>query len=598
MSFLNDEMSLDEATVQKMLLNQEYKKKAFRLIRSICERVLIDALVLVDQYSNQLGSHTTSHHSSSSLTTPATSSSHTYSKLWAEVRARGCQFLGPQMQEDVLNSILHALNVLGRWSRKNLINYVVWSLKLNRMYEKASRTNVGHVVQILYRAGCFKKLEKREPMMELKKEFNKYPALRKQHDMELIKVHLIYILTFKIESNLLIVKIALEAGIRLTPEQWSQKFYGDSAHKSEMQSIIDKLQSQQTLEKLIGDVYEKLDQLKGVDMGITSNSDAGSLVNMFIKLKPEFEVMAAVNFEKRASVSSKGNEEPSNKSVKSNDKTKSTNSDAENFDEDISYEDMDGDEENRVEYSFEDFDDEDESGHAATSRQEHENGDLDENELKLQNKSQRSIDQEVKISWQMVIDSLRRMFKILSVYFEFAAKMSAILSANSAHHHHNHHHSHHGQQQHHGGYPSHNNLAKQQLPSSQMNRILKQNVPSPFMLHNTNIDPATLNKMDLYKQMNLPGGNHNTGSKPPNQFVNFLPNSANHQKASISSSSPPVPSSPVFKPNRTTGLPPPGFSNNFGFSNPNNLFDNPQINKLQVSQIIVLSTTDFYFLLN
>lgn len=190
MSISNDETNLDEATLQKMFLNQEYKKKAFRLIRSICERVLIDALVLVDQYSNQLGSHSISHHSSSALTTAAavSSSSHTYSKLWAEVRARGCQFLGPQMQEDVLNSILHALNVLGRWSRKNLINYVVWSLKLNKMYEKASRTNVGHVVQILYRAGCFKKLEKREPMMELKKEFTKYPALRKQHDMELIKV--------------------------------------------------------------------------------------------------------------------------------------------------------------------------------------------------------------------------------------------------------------------------------------------------------------------------------------------------------------------------------------------------------------------------
>jgi hypothetical protein len=90
------------------------------------------------------------------------------------------------MQDDVLRFVLHALETLGRMSRKVLIMYVVYSMK--KHWQKISKTNVGHVIQILYRAGCFKKLEKHEPLMELKKEFSKYPALRKQHDMELIKV--------------------------------------------------------------------------------------------------------------------------------------------------------------------------------------------------------------------------------------------------------------------------------------------------------------------------------------------------------------------------------------------------------------------------
>ena len=110
--------------------------------------------------------------------------------------------------------------------------------------------------------------------MELKKEFTKYSALRKQHDMELIK-------------------IAHEAGIRFTPEQWSQKFYGDAVHKSDMQSIIDKLQSQLTLDKLLVDFYEKLAQMSAVP---THDADSVSLAFRF---KPDLEHLASINFEKR-----------------------------------------------------------------------------------------------------------------------------------------------------------------------------------------------------------------------------------------------------------------------------------------------------------
>jgi RING finger/CCCH-type zinc finger protein len=63
--------------------------------------------------------------------------------------------------------------------------------------------------------------------MQLKEEFRTYEALRREHDAQ-------------------IVQIATEAGLRIAPDQWSALLYGDMAHKSHMQSIIDKLQSPQS----------------------------------------------------------------------------------------------------------------------------------------------------------------------------------------------------------------------------------------------------------------------------------------------------------------------------------------------------------------
>ena len=60
--------------------------------------------------------------------------------------------------------------------------------------------------------------------MQLKEEFRTYEALRREHDSQ-------------------IVQIAMEAGLRIAPDQWSSLLYGDQSHKSHMQSIIDKVDS-------------------------------------------------------------------------------------------------------------------------------------------------------------------------------------------------------------------------------------------------------------------------------------------------------------------------------------------------------------------
>ena len=114
---------------------------------------------------------------------------------------------------------------------------------------QSSKTAIGHVIQILYRASCFEvkkllintplmmmthlqylhsaQLIKREgdsSLMQLKQEYRTYESLRREHDTQ-------------------IVSIAMEAGLRISPEQWSSMLYGDYNHKSQMQSIIDRLQA-------------------------------------------------------------------------------------------------------------------------------------------------------------------------------------------------------------------------------------------------------------------------------------------------------------------------------------------------------------------
>lgn len=185
------------------LVEEEGRSRALRAARSLGERTVTE-LILQHQNPQQLSTN-----------------------LWAAVRARGCQFLGPAMQEEVLKLVLLALEDGSALSRKVLVMFVVQRLEPH--FPQASKTSIGHVVQLLYRASCFK-VSKREgdsSLMQLKEEFRTYEALRREHDAQ-------------------IVQIATEAGLRIAPDQWSALLYGDTNHKSHMQSIMDKLQTPQS----------------------------------------------------------------------------------------------------------------------------------------------------------------------------------------------------------------------------------------------------------------------------------------------------------------------------------------------------------------
>ncbi|RNA29754.1 hypothetical protein BpHYR1_047167 [Brachionus plicatilis] len=369
--------------INQSLNNQEFKKKIFRLLRSIVERVLIDALSLYDQYINQIQqqelifSHSTSLNSTTSSTMSNTNLNNPTSKLWIEIRNRGCQFLGPQMQEDVLRLTLHALETVNRMSRKILVLYVVHMLK--KHYPKASKTSVGHVIQLLYRAGCFK-VEKRDndsSLMELRKEFLKYPALRRQHDMQ-------------------IIQIALESGIRMSPEQWSQKLFGDSTHKSEMQSIIDKLQSQQTIEKLIQDFFEKIQNGSQSSFGHQLEPHLNSL---FMGAFADFSYFASINFEKKIlALQEKYKTKRSSMSLAES--ASNIGSGGESM---ISEEDSD-------DFNFNDL------------------CDFEPNDSFVELKQT----PQTKIVWSLLIDCLKRMTKILTIHLEYSSRLMSIIMSNQA----------------------------------------------------------------------------------------------------------------------------------------------------------------------
>lgn len=224
--------------VHCQLVEAEGRARAVRAARSLGERCAME-LLLQHQSGQQLSA-----------------------SLWAAVRARGCQFLGPHMQEEVLRLVLLALEDGSPLSRKVLVLFVVQRLAPH--FPQASKTSIGHVVQLLYRASCFK-VSKRDgdsSLMQLKEEFCTYEALRREHDAQ-------------------IVQIATEAGLRIAPEQWSSLLYGDTAHKSHMQSIIDKLQSPQSFGQSVQELV----------IALQRTGDPGSLS----LLRPHLELLAALD---------------------------------------------------------------------------------------------------------------------------------------------------------------------------------------------------------------------------------------------------------------------------------------------------------------
>uniref|UniRef100_A0A3Q4BZQ5 RING-type E3 ubiquitin transferase n=1 Tax=Mola mola TaxID=94237 RepID=A0A3Q4BZQ5_MOLML len=224
--------------VNCQLVEEEGRVRAVRAGRSLGERTVTE-LILQHQNPQQLSAN-----------------------LWAAVRARGCQFLGPAMQEDALKLVLLALEDGSALSRKVLVLFVVQ--KLEARFPQASKTSIGHVVQLLYRASCFKvtKRDEDSSLMQLKEEFRTYEALRREHDAQ-------------------IVHIAMEAGLRISPEQWSSLLYGDLVHKSHMQSIIDKLQSPESFAKSIQELTIVL-QRTGDPANLTS-------------LRPQLELLANID---------------------------------------------------------------------------------------------------------------------------------------------------------------------------------------------------------------------------------------------------------------------------------------------------------------
>ncbi|XP_054721423.1 roquin-2-like [Uloborus diversus] len=220
------------------LAEDEGRARSIRATRALAERAVVE-LILQHQNPQQVSVN-----------------------LWAAVRARGCQFLGPALQEEILKLVMLALEDGSALSRKVLVMFVVQ--RLSSHFPQSSKTSIGHVVQLLYRASCFKvaKRDGDSSLMQLKDEFRTYETLRREHDSQ-------------------IVQIASEAGLRIAPEQWSSLLYGDLVHKSHMQSIIDKLQTPQSFSLSIQELV----------IALQRTGDPGNLS----VLRPHWELLARID---------------------------------------------------------------------------------------------------------------------------------------------------------------------------------------------------------------------------------------------------------------------------------------------------------------
>lgn len=94
-----------------------------------------------------------------------------------------------------------------------------------------------------------------------------------------------------------IVRTAMNNGVRMSPERWSRALYGDDEHKSEMQSVIDRVQNDVDASKLVERFYEKLAQLPAICHHRS----------LFEPVRDDFGFIFKFNFEKKTPKQSQSN---------------------------------------------------------------------------------------------------------------------------------------------------------------------------------------------------------------------------------------------------------------------------------------------------
>jgi RING finger/CCCH-type zinc finger protein len=118
--------------------------------------------------------------------------------------------------------------------------------------------------------------------MQLKSEFRNYESLRREHDSQIIQI------AMEAGKNFLFSKfnqwiLFVCKGLRISPEQWSSLLYGDTQHKSSMQSIIDKLSTPASFAQAIQEFLIVLQR-------------AGDSSKHLSYLKSDFEYLAQIDF--------------------------------------------------------------------------------------------------------------------------------------------------------------------------------------------------------------------------------------------------------------------------------------------------------------
>ncbi|KAK0402807.1 hypothetical protein QR680_016545 [Steinernema hermaphroditum] len=168
-----------------------------RTVRSVAERILSEVLQ------------------------PLTSS-HSSSQIWDVLRTRRCQFLGPGTHSAVLREIHLLFDGGFPVTRKMAVRSIAAKLALD--FPTVTKSAVNHLFQILYLGHLFVTVPRqgKAPLMRLKPEFFPFEVFELQHDMSLMR-------------------ILLEAGLRVDKAQLSRLLYGHMKKQRHIQSIVDRL---------------------------------------------------------------------------------------------------------------------------------------------------------------------------------------------------------------------------------------------------------------------------------------------------------------------------------------------------------------------
>uniref|UniRef100_A0A914NZB5 RING-type E3 ubiquitin transferase n=1 Tax=Panagrolaimus davidi TaxID=227884 RepID=A0A914NZB5_9BILA len=109
--------------------------------------------------------------------------------------------------------------------------------------------------------------------MQLKEEFREYESLRREHDSQ-------------------IVQIALEAGLRISPDQWSALLYGDPHHRSHMQSIVDRLHSPQLLSHALKELKTIIERNSNAQILQNSLDNLATIAEIDTEVEPGWKLLS------------------------------------------------------------------------------------------------------------------------------------------------------------------------------------------------------------------------------------------------------------------------------------------------------------------
>ena len=250
---------------------------------------------------------------------------------------------------------------------------------------------------------------------------------------------------------------------------WSQKLFGDASHKSEMQSIIDKLQSQQTLDKLVKLFYDKLTAMLATFQQQQQQQQhnntqqyywycfAIEMSRMFGEVRGDFDYVASLHAEATATSSANVAKSLAAAAAASSSsssssrmchalRTPSAATDGGGSDGcDLLLDANANDDDDDADDDFDDLSDDDVSSPlAAKLKQQHHQQQQQRHHMRLakqaqqqqllqqQQQQQQQQSPPIKVVWSLLIDCLRRCIRILSAHVEFSSRLNAITTSMSA----------------------------------------------------------------------------------------------------------------------------------------------------------------------